>query len=105
MTISGFQLYDDGDFVVLYDGGDTQSPPILNVTNNDVGKQYNSSGTQLTIQMVSDGFGTSAGFLAEWATYSKISYAKIMSIRTIHKSDHFLSANLHFHNITIVKQI
>ena len=77
MNISNIQFNDDGDFLVLYDGRGTQSPQIANVTNNDIGNLYNTSGIWLTIQMVSDQDGTSSGFRADWTSYSKILHAYI----------------------------
>ncbi len=71
LNVTDIHLNDDGDYLRLYDGGDTQAPWLANVTQDDVGNMYNSSGTQLTLQMVSNENGTSSGFLAHWTTYSK----------------------------------
>lgn len=67
LDISTFNIF-SGDQLNVYEGASTASPLIASIFGNDNGNEFivESSDGCITLQFISDGFNSSAGFEASW---------------------------------------
>jgi hypothetical protein len=68
LTFQRFDLETDKDFIYVYDGVDTDAPLLGSFTGNTVPSEIVATSGKIFIQFVTDGDGTSNGFLASFTS-------------------------------------
>lgn len=66
LTFSSFE-YAPGDYIVIYDGPDMQSPNLGTFSGTNSPGTIISSGGSLTVREVTNGFNRRPGFVADWS--------------------------------------
>ena len=66
LTFQRFDLETDKDFIYIYDGVDTDAPLLGSFTGNTIPGEVVATSGKVYIQFVTDGDGTSNGFLASY---------------------------------------
>jgi len=62
ITMKRFDLYNDGDRLSIYDGGDNSTPLLAELTGNSIPDPIVSTGNKVFIEFITDGQNTAPGF-------------------------------------------